>query len=81
MTQEISTRSPGLNAVTAGPDLVDDAYALVAEDAAGLASRDIALEDVQIGAANRRLGDLDDSVRGRLDLRFWTLLQGFLRRP
>ena len=36
--QEISTRSPGLNAVTAGPTCVDDADALVAEDAAGLHS-------------------------------------------
>ena len=34
--QEISTRSPGLNAVTAGADLVDDADAFVAEDAARL---------------------------------------------
>ena len=36
--QEIRTRSPGLNAVTAGADLLDDADALVAEDAAGLAA-------------------------------------------
>ena len=37
------------------PDLVDDADALMAQNAAGLASRDVALEDMQIGAADRRL--------------------------
>ena len=37
------------------PDLVDDADALMAENAAGLASRDVTLEDVQVGPANRRL--------------------------
>ena len=39
LTQEISTRSPALNAVTAGADAVDHADAFVAEDAAGLAAR------------------------------------------
>ena len=74
--QEISTRSPGLNAVTAGADLVDDADALVAENAARLAGRHVAFEDVQVGAANRRLGDLDDRVGRRRDFRLWRDLPG-----
>ena len=37
------------------PDLVDDAHALMAQNAARLASRDVTLEDVQVGSANRRL--------------------------
>ena len=36
-------------------DLLDDADALVAENAAGLTGRDVAFEDVKVGAANRRL--------------------------
>ena len=63
--QEIRTRSPGLNAVTAGPTAIDNADAFVAENAARLAARDIALENMQIGAANRRLGDFDDRVGRR----------------
>jgi len=63
------------------PDLLDDADALMAEDAARLAGRDVALEDVQVGAANRRLDDLDDRVRGRGNVRFRTVLQRFLARP
>ena len=39
-------------------DGVHDADALVAEDAARRTGRHIALEDVQIGAADRRLDDL-----------------------
>ena len=37
------------------PNLVDDANALMAQNAAGLASRDVTFEDVQVGSANRRL--------------------------
>ena len=37
------------------PNLVDDANTLMAENAAGLAGRDVTLEDVQVGPANRRL--------------------------
>jgi hypothetical protein len=63
------------------PNLLDDADALMAENAAGLASRDVTLEDVQVGAANRRFGDLDDRVRGRGDFRLRAVFQGFLSRP
>ena len=38
-----------------GTDAVDDADAFMAQDAAGLAGWEVAFEDVQIGAANRRL--------------------------
>jgi hypothetical protein len=45
------------------PDLVDDADALMAENAAGLASRDVAFEDVQICSADCRFGHFYDSIR------------------
>ena len=64
-----------------GPDLLDDADALMAENAARLTSRYVTLEDVQVGAANRRLGNLDDRVRGRGDVRLRTVLQRFFARP
>jgi hypothetical protein len=35
-------------------NLVDNAYALMAKNAAGLAGRDVTLEDMQIGSADRR---------------------------
>ena len=61
--------------------LVDDADALVTEDAARLAGRDVALEDVQVGAANGRFGDLDDRVGGRGDFRLRSILKRFLPGP
>ena len=61
-------------------NLVDDAYALMAQNAAGLASRDVTLEDVQVGSANRRLYYFDDRVRGRRDFRLWMVFQRFLAR-
>ena len=61
-------------------DFLDNADALVTENAAGLAGRNIALEDVQVGAANRRLGYFDDGIGGRRDFRLRTFLQGFLAR-
>ena len=62
-------------------NLLDDADALMAENAAGPASRDVALEDVQVGAANCCFGDLDDCVGGRRDFRFGAVFQGLLSRP
>ena len=62
-------------------NLLDDADAFMAENSAGLAGRDIAFKDVQVGAANRRFGDLDDGVGGRGDLRFGTVFEGLLSRP
>ncbi len=63
------------------PDLVDDADALMAENAARLAGRDVTLEDVQVGAAYRRFGHSDDGVGGRGDFRLGTVFQGLLSRP
>ena len=60
------------------PNLVDDAYAFVAQDAARLAARHVTLEDVQVGAADGRLGYLHDRVCW--DCRFRTLLRWFLSR-
>ena len=62
-------------------DFLDDADAFVAQNATRLTGRDVALEDVQVGSADRRLGDFDDRVRGRLDVRLRMILQGFLARP
>jgi hypothetical protein len=36
-------------------NLVDDADALVAQNTTGLATRNVAFEDVQVGPTNRRL--------------------------
>jgi len=59
-----------------GPDLFDDANALVAENPAGLTGRDVALEDVKVSAANGRQSHLDDRVGRRRDARLWALLKG-----
>ena len=81
LTQEIRTRSPGLKCGDARRQPVDDADALMAENAAGLAGRHVAFEDVQVGAANRRLGDLDDRVGGRSDLRVGRSSRAFFPGP
>jgi hypothetical protein len=41
-----------------GADLLDHANTLVTQDSAGRTTRDIALEDMQVGAADRGLDDL-----------------------
>jgi hypothetical protein len=63
--QEIRTRSPGLKVVTAAP--TDDAHALMTQYPAGGAGGDVALEDVQIGAADDGLDHPDDGVARVLD--------------
>ena len=45
-----------------------------------LAGRDVALENMQICTADRRLGYLDDCVSGRGDFWLRTLFHGLLRR-
>ena len=52
-----------------GPGLDDEADRLVAEDRARSHLGHVALEDVQIGAADRRARDLDDRVGRSFDLR------------
>jgi hypothetical protein len=61
-------------------DFIDDADTLVAQDAAGRASRNVAFEDMQVSTADRRLHDLDDRIRWFVDLRFWTIFECFLSR-
>ena len=57
---------------------MDDARALVAQDSSRLTRGNVALEDVQIRAADGRLSHPDDCIRGRGDLRLLTLLQHLL---
>ncbi len=47
----------------AGAELVDDADRLVADDQSR-SDRVLALEDVDVGAADRRRGDADDGLAG-----------------
>ena len=64
-----------------GPDFIDDADAFMTENAAGLARRDVTLENVQIGAANCRFGHFDDRVRGSRDIRLGPVFEGLLSWP
>ena len=59
-----TTRSPTRSfvAVDAGPDLDDLAHELVAHDVALLHRRHVAVEQVQVGAADRGRGDPHDRV-------------------
>jgi len=65
---------------TAGPDAVHNADTFMAKNASWRASGDVALQDVQVGAADRGLSDLDDGVACRLKDRLGTLFQGFEAR-
>src|SRR5581483_12051058 len=58
----------------------DHADSLVAEDRARRHLGDVALEDVQVGAADRRAADADDRVGRRLDRRVRHELPGLLAR-
>ncbi len=69
--QEMRTRSPGRKVVTPATDGINNADAFMAQDSPRLAGGDITLEDVQIGAADRRLDDPDDRVARRLGSRAW----------
>src|SRR5450631_679326 len=62
-------------------DLVNDTDALMTENAAWLASRNVPLEDVQIGAANGRFGHFNNRVSGRRDIGLRTAFQRLLSRP
>ena len=64
-----TTRSPILRLVTSGAKLDHLAHVLMAQDVAALHRRLIAVEQMQVGAADRAGGDLDDRVAGVLDLR------------
>ena len=59
---DTSTRSPGLTFLTPGADLLDGADRFVAEDPSVGHRGHVALEDVQVGAADRDGVDADDRV-------------------
>ena len=61
----------------AGADGIDDADAFMAEDAARCAGRDVAFEDMQVGAADRRLRYLHDRVGRCLYRGFWAVFDAF----
>ena len=67
MLNGMTTRSPGLDVGDLGADLLDDAHRLVAEDVTGREERAEHLVEVQVGAADRGRGDLDDGVGRLLD--------------
>ena len=64
-----------LQRIDGGADLLDDPHPFVAENAAGFASRHVALEDVQVGAADRRARHAHERVGGRLQFRHRPLLE------
>ncbi len=59
-------------------DRVDNVHTPMAQDAAGLTTRQIPLENMQVGAAIRCFTDLGDFVRGHGDFRLRTLFKTFL---
>src|ERR1700730_2653590 len=80
LTQEIRTWSPALNAVTAVPTCSTMPTPSWPRIRPGWQVGASPLEDVQVGAVNRRFGDPDDGVGGCGDLRFGTVFQGLLSR-
>ena len=72
---------PQLSRVDAGADLDDLAHELVAHDVALLHRRHVAVEQVQVGAADRRRGDLHDRVAALRILGSGTSLDLDLVRP
>ncbi len=62
-------------------DRLDDTDTLVAQGAPGLDGGHIALEDVQIGAAEGGVGDAHHGIRGMLDARLGFVLPDPLARP
>ena len=64
-----------------GADLIDNAHAFVAENAAGLAGGNVTLEDVQIGAADGCLCNPDNCIRRRAQIRPDMILQRLFVRP
>ena len=65
-----------LEAGDAGSDAVH-IDTLMAENATGRTGRNVAFEDVQIGATNRCFGDFDDGVARHLKGGLGTIFQGF----
>ena len=64
-----TTRSPTLQILDSAADLDDLTHIFVAEDIAWLHGRNVAIIQMQIGAADRRCRDLDDGITRVED--FW----------
>ena len=75
-----TTRSPTFSFVIVAADLDDLAHELVAEDVAAPHRRDEAVEQVQVGAADRGERDLDDRVARVQDLGIGHLLDAHIVR-
>jgi hypothetical protein len=75
--QHVIARLEGGNG---GPGLLDDANTFVPEHATSLAARHIALENVQICAADRRSRDAHDRIGGRDERRQRAFVERFLAR-
>ena len=78
---ETSTRSPTLTFFTPAPICVDGADRLVAEDPAVGHRGHVALEDVQVGAADRDGVDPDDGVGVGWSVGLATSSQAFCPGP
>jgi hypothetical protein len=76
--QETSTRSPGFTVVTPAPTYGPDS--LVTQDRPGSNLGHIALEDVEVGSADRRRVDPNDRIGRLLDRRIRHPLPGSLTR-
>ena len=72
---------PWLDAAHGGPDCLNGADCLVAEDAAGLNLRHVALQDVQVRATDRDGVDTDDRVEVISKLRVRDLVPTLLTSP
>ena len=62
-------------------DFLDHSYAFMTQDATWRAGRHVAIENVQIGSADRRLDNLDDGIRRRGDFRLRPIFEGFFPGP
>ena len=60
-----------------GAHFGDDTDTFMPKDAPWRTTRHIALQDMEVGAAYRRLGNLDDGVGRRRQLRYGAVFQHF----
>jgi hypothetical protein len=81
VTHEISTRSPGLNAVTARPTCSTTPTPSWPRMRPRWQLGRSPLRDVQVGAANCRFRDLDDRIRWCGNLRLGMVFKGFFACP
>lgn len=61
-------------------DFLDDTDTFVPENPPRFAGRNVAFEDMQIGAADGRPGDADDGVGGRLNDPLGAVVEALLAR-